>query len=132
MIVETKFDGLLEDDIVFEETESTAEVQDILKNAENMYKGMLYLKAMFGGGANMSDLVKVNTVEYSSRAGYSISATTTAIMVKNISDSNLDLFINSGRLVMLPYESFEFPVKSDTTLELQGKASIVETIYRAV
>ena len=51
------------------------------------------------------------------------------IMVKNVSGTNSSLFINDGELILLPFESFEFPIKATYKIELIGQISIVETKY---
>ncbi len=54
MLIETDFDSPLENDIVFEETDETQGFEDILKNSENMYKAVLYLRRMFSNASSPS------------------------------------------------------------------------------
>lgn len=47
MVIKTEFDNPLEEDVVFEETDQTSDVEDILKNSENLMKAFLYMRKMF-------------------------------------------------------------------------------------
>ncbi len=129
MVISTEFDGLLEEDVTLEETEQTPEYSDILKNSENLMKSFLYMKKMFNSSPLLNEIVKLSTLEVSTKTEYVFNSESNMIMIKNISDTNSSLFVNNGELILLPFESFEFPLKSTYTVEIQGKFSIAETKY---
>lgn len=132
MIIATDFDKPLEEDIIFEETDEALTFENILKNSENMMKSVMYLKRLFGASAVLSEIVKLDTLEVSIRTEYIYSETSNMLMVKNISDQNSELYINDGKLILLPFESFEFPIPVSSKIEILGNVSIVETIYKAI
>jgi hypothetical protein len=130
MIINTDFDNPLEEDIVFEETEQTQEYSELLKNSENILKATLYLKKIAGMSPVMNKLVKVSTIDATEETPIVPDPETNLILFKNVLDLNLTLFINGGELVLLPFESFDFPLEGIDTISFIGKASVVETQYR--
>ena len=129
MIVQTEFDGLLEEDVIFEETDQVLEYQDILKNSENLLKSFLYMKKMFNSTPLLNKLVKVETVEFGVSTEYPVDIDTNTIMVKNVDNINGSIFIDGGELILLPFESFEFPYIENVEIRLIGKISIVQSQY---
>lgn len=129
MVVKTDFDNILEDDVVFEETDETLEYSDILKNSENLMKSFLYMKKMFNSTPLLSEVIHIETVEYSQNTEYTPKANSNMIMIKNVSDVNSSMYLNGGELVLLAFESFEFPLQDGQTIELKGNLSIVETKF---
>ena len=129
MIIRTEFDNPLEQDIAFEETEAMPSYKDLLKNSENLMKSFLYLKKIFSISPFESSIVKVETVLFSARTQYQIEETVNYIAVKNVKDEKSSIFINDGELVLLPFESFEFPVDSTMIIEFIGNLSIIQSNY---
>jgi hypothetical protein len=127
MLINTEFDNPLEEDIVFEETDETPSFEDILKNSENLIKSFLYLKKMFSSAPELNTVYSFQTIETIELAEIDIAEDTNVIMVKNVKDSNSSIFLNGGELVLLPFESFEFPIHEDDVLEFIGRISIVQT-----
>ena len=127
MLIKTDFDNPLEEDIVFEETDETPSFEDILKNSENLIKSFLYLKKMFSSAPELNTVYSFQTIETIELAEIDIAEDTNVIMVKNVKDSNSSIFLNGGELVLLPFESFEFPIQEDDVLEFIGRISIVQT-----
>ena len=130
--VVTEFDDILENDVIFEETENSMEMQDVLKNAENIIKSTMYLKKLVGMSPVFNKLVKVSTLETTAETTITPDAETNLILIKNLIDLPLTLKINGGELVLLPFETFDFPVEGITSITMVGKASIIETKYRLV
>jgi len=130
MLIETEFDGLLEEDVIFEETDQSPGFVEIMKNSENLLKSFLYLKKMFNTTPLLNRILKVQTVEETQKSLITQHADTNVMMVKNVSDQNSELFINDGLLVLLPFESFEFPIDGTYKIEVSGKLSIVESQYK--
>lgn len=129
MIVNTEFDGILEEDVIFEETDESPSFKEILKNSENLLKSFLYMKKMFNTSPMLTEIIDVNTIETSVKTEHTIVGGANMVMVKNISSNNLELYINNGLLVLLPFESFELPIKETTTIAVLGNASIVQSKY---
>lgn len=132
-IIETEFDGLLEDDIVFEETEEVLKYKDLLKNAENMYKSILYLKKlMSSGNPFINNIIKMNSVSNSEKTTYSIDVKTGLIVLKNTSElDSAEIFLDGGKFLLFPFESIEFPITSSRMLELKGDFSMIESEYNS-
>ncbi len=132
MVIQTKFDNPLEQDIVFEETDETQQFEDILKNAENIIKSFLYLKEMSNASSPfVNSVIKMTTIDTSQeREEYQIDELTGKVFIKNISSTeNYSIYFNNGEFVLFPYETLEFPVKEETVLETKGKFSIIESEY---
>ncbi len=132
MVIQTEFDGLLEEDIAFEETDQTLSTQDVLKNAENIIKATMYLRKLAGMSPIMNRLVKVSTVETQELTALYPDEDSNLILVKNLSSLNFTLEINDGELILLPFESFDFPLEGITKIRYAGTASIIETQFRSV
>jgi len=133
MVIKTEFDGLLADDVAFEETEQTQDYSELLKNTENMLKSYLYIKKIADASSPfVNSVIKVDTVDTSiSKAEYNIDNETGKILLKNISTTEqYSIFFNDGEFVLFPYESIELPVISTTKLETNGKFSIIESEYK--
>ena len=132
MMIETKFDNPLESDISLEDTDTTAEQEKLLKESENMMKSVLYLKKLFGSPAMLSSIVKVDTLSNATKSEYALDQSTNMLLAKSITDATSDIYINGGRYVLLPFESFEFPVDENIAIEIKGDVSVVQSIYRSV
>jgi len=128
-VVETEFDGILEEDVILEEVENGMAAAEILKNAENIYKANLYLRELFTSAPTFNEVLKFNTVETSGKEAYEYSEDASLIMIKNLKDEESKIYIDDGYLVLLAFESFEFPVVPGMNLEIEGRVSIVETKY---
>ncbi len=125
----TDFDNPLEEDIVFEETEELLSLENTLKHSENIMKSFLYLRKMFGSSPIMNKIIKVSTVEATSEQTIVPDAETNVVMIKNLSDQLFSLKLNGGELVLLPYETFDFPLEGITTISFTGHGSIIETKF---
>jgi hypothetical protein len=130
MIVETEFDGTLEEDVILEEVDDVMNAINILKNAENIYKANLYLKEMFTSAPVFNEVLKFDTIETSGRENYQYNENSSLILIKNLRDTELKVYLNGGCLTLLAFESFEFPVVPNMVLDINGRASIVETKYK--
>ena len=129
-IIETEFDGILEEDVILEEVDSGMAAAEILKNAENIFKANLYLRELFTSAPTFNEVLKFDTIETSGREAYVYNTDTSLIMFKNLKDEESKIYINGGYLVLLAFESFEFPVVPNMNLEIEGRVSIVETKYK--
>ena len=129
-VVETEFDGILEEDVILEEVDSAMDAASILKNAENIFKANLYLRELFTSAPVFNEVVKFSTVETTNKETYLFDESSSLIMFKNLRDSESKVFLNGGHMVLLPYESFEFPLVQGMNLEVDGRFSIVETKYK--
>ncbi len=133
MVIQTEFDGLLEEDIILEETDNAVDYASILKNSENIMKSFLYLQKVMGGASPFVNAVlKVSTVNTSAESTtYTQNAEAGLIVFKNIdSTNNASIFFNDGEYVLFPYESIELPITEATTLKTNGKFSIIESEYK--
>jgi len=132
MLVETDFDGLLENDVIFEETDQTLDYKEILKNSENIIKSFLYLKRVTDGtNPYVNSVLKMDTVDFAEKTAYTPHVNTGLILVKNVSALvNGSIFFNGGEFVLFPFESLEFPILSTSVLELSGNFSILESEYK--
>ena len=128
-VIQTEFDGILAEDIILEETDSVEETKDILAHAENIYKANLYLREMFTQAPVFNEVIQFNTIETSDKEIYAVNEESSLIMIKNLKDNESKIFLNDGEFVLLPFESFEFPVATGMKLEIKGRVSIVETKY---
>ena len=133
MIIKTEFDGLLEDDIVFEETDQALDFAEVLKNSENIIKSFLYLKRITDGATPYANSVlKMDTIEIeTNKQEYILTAETGLVLIKNVDSLyNSSIFFNGGEFILFPFESLEFPVLPTSKLELLGKFSILESEYK--
>lgn len=128
-LVTTEFDGLLEEDLILEETDGVMETKEILKSAENIFKANLYLKELFTAVPVFNELLSFFTLEASEPTLLTINSETSLVTVKNLRDSELKLYLNDGELVLLAFESFEFPYSEGMILKVKGRASIIESKY---
>lgn len=128
-IVETEFDGILEEDVILEEVEGSEETAAILKHSENIYKANLYLRELFTSAPVFNEVLSFSTIETSGKERYDYSEEASLVMIKNLKDSESKIYLGDGHLVLLPFESFEFPVIPGMNLEISGRVSIVETKY---
>ena len=128
-VVETEFDGILAEDIILEEVDGDAETKAILAHAENIYKANLYLRELFTQAPVFNEVVSFKTVETSGKQTLSYLAETNLIMFKNLKDSESKVYLGEGYLVLMPFETFEFPISEGMTLAIDGRFSIVETKY---
>ena len=132
MLIETEFDGLLEDDIVLEETNQVSSYEEILKNSENLIKSYLYLKKLMNASTPfVNAIVKASTIDTSSNTvEYVKDESTGLILVKNIDIvKSFSIYINEGEFILFPYESIEIPTAGLDKLELNGNFSILETKF---
>ena len=133
MIVQTEFDGLLEEDVIFEETEQTQDYAEILKNSENILKAYMYIKKIAdSSNPFVNSILKVETIDTTlGRAPYLLNSETGKILFKNISTTeSYSIFFNGGEFVLFPYESVELPVVATTEIETMGRFSIIESEYK--
>ena len=133
MVIETEFDDILENDIVFEETEQSPDYAQILKNSENILKSFLYLKKITDSSSPfVNAVVKMDTIDTSGeKVLYSQNEETGLILFKNTDAlNNGSIFFNGGEFILFPFESIEFPIKTTTTLEINGIFSILESEYK--
>lgn len=129
MIINTEFDNPLEEDIVLEETDETLSFKNVLRNSENMLKSVMYLKKLFTMSPTFNRVVKVSTIDATSDTAIVPDPETNVILVKNITDSNFELYLNGGQLILLPFETFDFPIDGIDTISCIGNGSIIETKY---
>lgn len=132
-LIETEFDGLLEDDMILEETDQALDYAQILKNSENILKSFLYLKKIADGSSPFINAVtKMDTVDTGGdKIIYTVNAETGLVVIKNVSSvANGSIFFNDGEFVLFPFESIEFPVLQTSKLELNGAFSILESEYK--
>lgn len=132
MVVETEFDGLLEDDIILEETDETSSYEEVLKNTENLLKSYLYIKKIVNSSSPfVNAVIKAETVDTTaSRTEYVTNQDTGLVLIKNIDTvQNFSIFINDGEFVLFPYESIEIPTAGIVKLETKGTFSILESKY---
>lgn len=132
MLIETEFDGLLEEDVIFEETDQAMEYSDILKNSENLLKSFLYLKKLMSGASPfINRVLRMDTIDTTTgEETYLLNTLTGKVFIKNISAlENYSIFFNGGEFVLFPYETLEFPIEEGTELKTKGKFSIIESEY---
>lgn len=133
MVIETEFDGLLEDDVIFEETDQQVDLAETLKSSENILKAFMYIKKIVDSSSPfVNSIIKVNTIDTTlEKTTYSLDPETGKILLKNISTTeSYSLFFNGGEFVLFPYESVELPVVATTVLETVGRFSIIESEYK--
>ncbi len=128
-VIETEFDGTIEEDVILEEVDSKKETSDILKHAENIYKANLYLRELFTSAPVFNEVVSFATIETSGKEVYAHNANSNLIMIKNLKDAESKIYLGAGFLVLLAFESFEFPISEGMSIEIDGRVSIVETKY---
>jgi len=133
MFIKTNVDSPLEEDIVFEETDQSSHIEDVLKNAENILKAFLYMKKMLNESSPfVNSLTALKTIDTTSeKTIYMQNENTGKIVFKNISSTdNCSIFINDGEFVLFPYESVELPISQSDKIETNGTLSIIETEYK--
>lgn len=133
MVIETEFDGLLEDDVIFEETDQQLDLAETLKNSENIMKAFLYIKKIVDSSSPfVNAVIKVSTIDTTlGKEEYVLDINTGKVLLKNISTTDsYSLFFNDGEFVLFPYESVELPVTEITKLETVGRFSIIESEYK--
>jgi len=128
-LIETEFDGILEEDVILEEADNLLDTKQLLASAENVYKGNLYLRELFTQAPVFNEVLKFDTIEATGYEPYVIEEGVSLILIKNLRDSESKIKMNGGELVLLPFESFEFPILDGASLELLGRVSIIQTKY---
>jgi hypothetical protein len=128
-VVVTEFDNTLEEDIILEEVDDGMASAKLLKSAENIFKANIYLKKLFSASPTFNEVLKFETIETSGKEAYAYNANTSLIMFKNLRDEETKIYIGQGYLVLLPFESFEFPITEGMIIEIDGRVSVVETKY---
>ena len=128
-VIETEFDGILDEDVILEEVDTKLLTKEILASAENIYKANLYLRELYTQAPTFNEVVKFDTLETSDYEEYTLDEKTNLIVVKNLRDSESKVKLNGVILVLLPFENFEFPIAIGSKLELLGRVSIIQTKY---
>lgn len=130
-VIATEFDGTIPEDVILEESDNKEEMTNILGNSENIRKAYEYLSEMYKiDKAIMNKVLKFDTIEDTNFTAISLLADTNLILIKNIRDSESFINYNGGQFVLLPFESFEFPVTPATdTLQVKGKVTTAEIQY---
>lgn len=128
-MIETQFDKPLEQDITLEELAEDLGLPNTLKSAENIMKSYLYLREMFNDSPVFNSVTSMSTIDEAEKKVITVDDDANLIMIKNIDDSNASIYYNGGEFVLLPFESFEFPVSKDITIEAKGRLSMVQTKY---
>ena len=129
MFVETDFDRLLNEDVSLEENDQTAEFANILQNSENILKSFMYIKKMFGMSVTFNKLVKVYSIEDTVLTDVITDAASNYISIKSVADQKVDVFINGGKYILLPFEDLDFPIETGMTIAVSGQVSILETYH---
>jgi len=133
MFIETDIDKPLEEDIVFEETDQSPYLEDVLKNAENILKAFLYIKKIADtSNPFINKIIKVSTINTSDqREQYQLNEGTGKILIKNVSPTeSYSIFFNGGEFILFPFEKIELPVDNTTIIETNGIFSIIESEYK--
>ena len=130
MVVKTKFDAPLEEDVVLEKTENTQNITDLLKNAENIFKGFLYLKDMYSSAPTFNKIVKIEYLDGVSDKEIELDSDANFIVFKNGKKDNAEIYYNKNeKLVIYPYEQFDIPLFKDDKIKVSGTLNVIQIKY---
>ena len=130
MVVKTKFDAPLEEDVILEQTENTQNITDLLKNAENIFKGFLYLKDMYSSAPTFNKIVKIEYLDGVSNKEIELNPDANFIVFKNGKKDDSEIYYNNNdKLVLYPYEQFDLPLFKDDKVKVSGTLNVIQIKY---
>ena len=130
MVVKTKFDAPLEEDVILEQTENTQNITDLLKNAENIFKGFLYLKDMYSSAPTFNKIVKIEYLDGVSDKEIELDPDANFIVFKNGKKDDSEIYYNNNdKLVLYPYEQFDLPLFKDDKVKVSGTLNVIQIKY---
>ena len=130
MVVKTNFDNPLEEDVALEQTKNTKTVEETLKDAENIFKGFLYLKDMFSSAPIFNKVIKINYFDGVQNEIVPIEKDTNFIVFKNNKKEETEIYYNSNdKLILYPYEQFDLPIEKGDTIKVTGTLNVIQIKY---
>jgi len=130
MFIETDFDKPLEEDVVFEETDTANDTKTLLKNSENLLKSFLYLKEMFSSSPTFNKIIKIDYFDGVSDEEINVSPEANLIVFKNGKDDSSNIYYNDNdKLVLHPYEQMDFPYSEGDCFKVGGTLNVIQMKY---
>jgi len=133
-VINTPFDGPIDEDVQLEQVKNSAiNPEQILGNAENVYKSFLFLRDMFSTYPKKRQTVGSFTNSVSSLTSLNIPKDVNKLIVKNYDATN-NLFLkfnNEGDYIIFPKQTEEIDIipvsnltNKGTTVEYNGSISV--------
>jgi len=128
--IQTPVDDQLVNDVSLEAVANPETYQDILGNAENIYKSFLYLKKMFSSSPNLNKILSIQKIDSRDETTIEVNSEASIVVVKNIDDQDIYVTINDNdSLTLFQYEQFDIPVEPNITIKVKGKSNIIQVRY---
>ena len=128
--IQTPVDDQLVNDVSLEAVANPETYQDILGNAENIYKSFLYLKKMFSSSPNLNKILSIQKIDSRDETTIEVNSEASIVVVKNIDDQDIYVTINNNdSLTLFQYEQFDIPVEPNITIKVKGKSNIIQVRY---
>jgi len=120
----------LKEQVELEQTKSFSSFEDLLGNAENVFKAFLFLKKMFSSSPVFNRILKIDKINASNPTPISIESETNVVIVKNLSESEISVIIDKNDpFILFQYEQFDIPYHSGMNIFVKGLANIVQIKY---
>ena len=129
-IIKTKFDGAIEEDVSFENSEEVVDIEETLKNSENILKGFMYLKEMFSSAPTFNKIIKINYIKDGNKEKLTIEKETNLITFKNNKDDTSEVYYNDNdKLLLYPYEQLDIPIFEGDEIKITGTLNVIQMKY---
>ena len=129
-IIKTKFDGAIEEDVSFENSEEVVDIEETLKSSENILKGFMYLKEMFSSAPTFNKIIKINYIEDADKEKLTIEKETNLITFKNNKDDTSEVYYNDNdKLLLYPYEQLDIPIFEGDEIKITGTLNVIQMKY---
>jgi len=129
-VINTPFDDVLNEEVELEQTKSFTSYEDLLGNAENIYKSFLFLKKMFSSSPVFNRILKISKLDGSDNSPIKIEDETNVVIIKNLSESNISVTIDDNDpFVLFQYEQFDIPYHSGMSISVDGEANVIQIKY---
>jgi len=132
-VINTPFDGTIDEDVQLEQVQGSAiNPEQILGNAENVYKSFLYLRDMYSMYPQKKQTIGALTDSVSDYTTLNIPTNVNRLIVKNYkTDANLYLKFNGdGEYIIFPSQTEEISIiattdsTTGTKVEYKGNISV--------
>jgi len=133
LTIQTPFDGTIDESVQLEQVSGSGlNPEEILGNAENVYKSFLYLRKMYSIYPQKTQTVSAFTGESSSDTALNIPLNVNKLVVKNYdTDNNLSLkFSSNEEYLIFPGQTEEISItanteeETNTNITYNGKISV--------
>ena len=129
-VINTQFDDPLNEEVELEQTKSFASYEDLLGNAENIYKSFLFLKKMFSSSPVFNRILKISKLDGSDTSPIEVEDETNVVIVKNLSENNISVTIDKNDpFILFQYEQFDIPYHKGMNISVDGEANVLQIKY---